>query len=54
MAQSNTSPAKPLGKNGFRYRPQWGLVILCKDERHQAQLHRQLTGEGHKVRVVAV
>lgn len=54
MAQTKTPSAKPLGKNGFKYRPQWGLVILCKDEGHQAQLHRRLVADGHKVRVVAV
>ena len=37
MAQlKNTGRLKPLGKNGFKYRPQWGLVIVCKGERHQA------------------
>ena len=54
MAQTKTPPAKPLGKNGFKYRPQWGLVILCRDEAHQAQLHRQLAAAGHKLRVVVV
>lgn len=45
---------RPLGPNGFRYRPQYGLVVVCRDERHQAQLFKQLQRDGQRVRVVVV
>lgn len=46
--------AKPLGKNGFKYKPQFGLVIKCKDEAQQQQLYATLLGQGLKAKVVCV
>lgn len=47
-------PKTPPGRNGFRYRPKFGLVIVCRDELHQAEHYRRLTAQGYKLRVVTV
>lgn len=51
-----TKPAQPalFKKPGFRYRPQYGLVVVCRNEREQRQLYRRLHREGLKLRVVVV
>lgn len=46
--------AKLLGKNGFKYKPQFGLVIRCKDEAQQRQLYASLLEQGLKAKVVCV
>lgn len=44
-----------LGKNGFKYQEQYGLIIRCKDESEQKKLFEQLKNEGYKkIKVVAV
>ena len=53
-AKAQRSRPAPPGRNGFKYRPQFGLVILCRDEPHQAELHRRLSKDGHRMRVVSV
>ena len=42
------------GKNGYKYRPQYGVLVRCKDEAHQQALYKQLTALGLKVKVVCV
>ena len=51
---TKSPPKTPPGRNGFRYRPKFGLVIVCRDEQHQAAHYRRLTALGYKPRVVAV
>jgi hypothetical protein len=51
------SPVKAVqrpGENGFKYRPQHGLVVVCKDEAHQQLLFKKLTKQGLKLKVVCV
>ena len=39
----------------FKYRPQFGLVIVCEDETHQRQTYERLTALGlAKIKVVVV
>lgn len=59
MAQTPESrPAKKAGlrpgENGFKYRPQYGLVVVCKDEAHQQRLYARLTKQGLAPKVVCV
>ena len=42
------------GENGFKYKQQYGLVIVCKDEAEQQQRYSQLKALGLKVKVVCV
>ena len=46
---------KTLGRNGYRYRQQFGIVVVCKDERDQAKQYARLKRAGYqKLRVVTV
>lgn len=48
-------PTKTPGKNGFKYREQFGVIVICKDERHQAEVFQNLKKQGHKkLKVVTV
>ncbi len=49
MAHSRTP-----GKNGFKYQPQFGIIILCADETGQARLYERLKAQGYKLKVVTV
>ncbi|MGO1073242.1 hypothetical protein [Lysobacter sp. CA199] len=55
---SNTAAAprrrKTPGVNGFRYRPKFGVIVLCKDEAHQQRIYADLKQRGLKLRVVCV
>lgn len=42
------------GRNGFRYRPQYGVVVICENETHQEQVYAQLRRNGYVCKVVAV
>ena len=47
--------AKPApGVNGYKYREQFGAVIVCNDAGHQERLYDELLAAGHKVKVVCV
>ncbi|QBM98621.1 hypothetical protein CKAES1R_03774 [Pseudomonas aeruginosa] len=45
---------KTPGRNGFKYKPRFGLIIPCRDEQDQQQKFAQLKAQGLKVRVVCV
>ena len=49
MAHSRTP-----GKNGFKYQPQFGIIMLCADETRQAWLYERLKAQGYKLKVVMV
>jgi hypothetical protein len=42
------------GRNGFRYRQQFGVIVICTDERHQARTFAKLKRAGYRLRVVTV
>lgn len=44
----------PMGPNGFRYRGKHGVIVVCRDESHQAEVYEALRASGHKCRVVTV
>lgn len=50
MAQPKQAP----GKNGFKYREQYGVIVLCKSEREQQAIFNKLKQQGFKLRVVTV
>ena len=39
---------------GFKYRPQYGVIVICESEVHQERVYRKLQKEGLEVRVVCV
>lgn len=48
------SKTKTLGPNGFKYKEQYGVIILCKDADEQENLYNRLKSEGYKIKVVVV
>ena len=44
----------PPGKNGFQYREQYGVVVICKDAAHQERVYMQLLRLGFQLKVVVV
>ncbi len=43
-----------LGRNGFNYKQQFGVIVVCNSERHQEQVYNQLRARGMKCKVVTV
>lgn len=52
-AQPAATARRP-GENGFKYRQQYGLVIVCKTEADQQRLYGRLVKAGYKPKVVCV
>ena len=57
MSQNKTLP--PLadigpGVTGFKYKPRFGVIVICKDEEEHRRVYERLRGEGYKCRVVRV
>lgn len=44
----------PPGRNGYRYKSQFGLVVLCKDEDDQRVKFDRVSRMGWPVKVVTV
>lgn len=49
-----TQPKNPPGVNGFRYKEQYGIVVICDDENHQKATYEKLKPLGYKMKVVCV
>ena len=57
MLQSNHKKStldKSPAKNGFNYKPKFGLIIQCNDETHQQTVFEHLKSLGYKAKVVVV
>lgn len=58
--KNQTKPAaparslRPLGRNGFAYRQQYGVIVLCDDEPAQRRTYEKLKRAGFTLRVVTV
>ena len=48
------SKTKTLGPNGFKYKEQYGVIIICKDADEQERLYNRFKEEGFKLKVVVV
>ena len=46
--------ARRQGENGFKYKPQFGLVVPCKDEAEQRRRYTRLVKLGMAPKVVCV
>lgn len=50
-----TQPKKTRpGRNGYKYREQFGVVVICEDAEHQERIYNFLKAQGLKLRVVVV
>ena len=47
-------PQQAPGSNGFKYREQYGVIVLCTSEREQQAIFNKLKKQGFKLRVVTV
>lgn len=57
MPQNNVLPTladNAPGKNGFKYKPRFGVIVVCKDEEEHKHVYEHLRGQGHKCRLVRV
>lgn len=49
------APKAPPGRNRYRYRQQFGIVVVCDDERAQEAAYKRLQRAGFKkLKVVTV
>lgn len=48
------APRKMLGKNGFTYKEQFGVIVVCRDEAHHREVYERLKAEGYNCKVVRV
>jgi len=49
MKAKKKSIAKP-----FAYKPQYGVIVICKDEREQKKVFDSLQAKGHPCKIVVV
>lgn len=57
MATSKKNPKvdpKAPAKNGFKYKPKFGVIVNCDDENHQKYVYEQLNQQGYSLKVVVV
>lgn len=45
---------KPPARNGYKYRPQYGLIVQCRDEADQRRVFDRLSKQGYSPKVVCV
>ena len=39
---------------GFKYKEQYAVIVICKDEEDQKDIYNRLKEEGYKLKVVAL
>lgn len=54
MESQNSKPRNMLGVNGFKYREQFGVIVMCRDEAEHRAVYERLKAEGYKCKVVRV
>ncbi|ENX20179.1 hypothetical protein F892_03102 [Acinetobacter vivianii] len=50
---TSLNPKAPA-KNGYKYKPQWGVLIHCKDEKHQQAIYEKNKSKGLKCKVLSL
>lgn len=54
-ARSSTTPSRARHTHPFRYRTQYGVIVLCQSERHHRAVFNRLRRLGfERVKVVSV
>ena len=57
MAIRKQTPAvdpKAPAKNGFKYKPKFGVIVNCDDASHQKHVYDLLNAKGYSLKVVVV
>ncbi|MDR2014527.1 MAG: hypothetical protein LBP99_02745 [Azoarcus sp.] len=52
--RSGIQQKKVPGKNGYSYKEQYGVVVICKDAAHQEHIYDRLRRLGLQLKVVSV
>ncbi|SNS21841.1 hypothetical protein SAMN04488503_3238 [Humidesulfovibrio mexicanus] len=47
-------PAGAPGHNAFRYKEQFGVVVICRDEAEHKHVFERLAAQGYKLKAVRV
>lgn len=45
---------KAPGRNGYTYKPQFGVIVVCKDETEHRAIYERLRDQGYTCKVVRV
>jgi hypothetical protein len=48
------APPPERRENGYKYKPQWGVVVLCDGEDDQRRTYEELRAAGRRCKVVTV
>lgn len=54
MPAASSQPVTAARSSAFKYKPQFGVIVVCKDERDQRRVYNQLRRGPRKVKVVTV
>ncbi len=49
-----TPRKRPPARNGYKYKPQFGIIVMCRDEAEQKRRYEQLSTKGWGLKVVTV
>lgn len=52
--QAPPLPAGAPGQNGYKYKEQFGVVVICRDEAEHKQIFERLAAQGYRVKAVRV
>ncbi len=50
--EGDADPLDGMIPDDDRYREQYGVIVMCRDEAHQEEIYNRLNGEGLEVKVV--
>ena len=48
------NPPKMLGANGFKYKEQYGVIVICKGEAEHKSVYQRLKELGLRIKLVRV
>ncbi|WP_419348303.1 hypothetical protein [Acinetobacter defluvii] len=51
---TNQVDKKAPARNGYQYKPQWGVLVVCTNEKHQQSIYEQNKAKGLKCKVVSL
>ena len=54
MGKKNLASAGQGKKGKYTYKPQYGVIVICSDEKHQKQVFEHLKQFGYKLKIVSV
>ena len=45
---------KDMAKKTYAYKPQWGVIVICENEKQQREIFEELKKKGYKLKIVNV